>query len=315
MKKVLFALLLLLFWSGRAFAQYDSPISHYMFFPASYNPAMVGESGMVQLVGMHRINMASLDGGQVTNFGVNSPFKIKNTTHGAGLRLANRTMGSMRSYQSAYLQYAFKQHTKIGDFSLGVDLGFVNNKIDGTKVEIPSESEYHDSDDPHIPTTEVSGMAFDMGIGVLYSFKNVYVGLSYSHLTSPLVEVSDVITDAVFGTMYFTGGYDYAIPDTKLTFKPSTLLMTDFVAFDLALTASLDYNDRIWGGLSYRWANSVTFMIGANIFGGISAGFAYDLPATKRIIGTVGSFELVLEFNFELLLNKHTKKYKNVRIL
>ncbi len=286
-----------------------------MFFPAAYNPAMVGESGMIQIIGMHRINMASLDGGQVTNFGVNLPFKIKKTYHGGGFRFANRTMGSMRSYQSAYLQYAYRQHTSIGNFSLGVDLGFVNNKIDGTKVDIPSDSEYHDTSDPVIPSSEVSGMAFDMNIGALYSFKKGYFGVSYAHLTSPLVQVDDRITDKVFSTLYVTGGFQYAIPDTRLILKPSTLLMTDFAAYDWIITAHLDYNEKFWGGLSYRLLNSVTFMFGANIVGGISAGLAYDLPASKLILGTIGSFELVLEFNFEYIINKQNKKYKSIRIL
>lgn len=317
MKKVLFIFALSLFCAGKAFAQYDSPISHYMFFPAIYNPAMVGESGMIQLAGMHRINMASLDGGQVTNFGVNSPLNIKKTLHGVGFRIANRTMGSMRSYQSAYLQYAYKQKTRIGNFSLGVDLGFVNNQIDGSKVDIPSDGDYHNPNDPAIPTSEVSGMAFDMNIGAIYSFpgNKGYLGLSYAHLTSPTVELDDKIREKVFSTMYMTGGFQYAIPDTKLMLKPSALVMTDFTSYDWALTANLDYDDRIWGGLTYRLMNSVTFMVGANILGGVSAGFAYDLPASKRIIGTVGSFELMLEFNFEYVLNKGTKKYKSVRIL
>ena len=49
-------------------------------------------------------------------------------------------------------------------------------------------------------------------------------------------------------------------------------------------------------------------------FGGLSAGVVYDLPTT-RMINTVGSMELTLQYNFEILLNKHDKKYKSIRIL
>ena len=315
MKKVVLFFTFLLFFVSSVFAQFDSQISHYTFFPASINPAMVGETGMIQIIGFQRINYIGMNGGQVTNFGVNSPLRIKGTNHGLGLRFVIAEQGELYSNQNAYIQYAYKHKTSIGTFGVGVDIGFLSVGFDGTKVEMPELGEYHDSSDSKIPSGKVSGTGFDLNVGALYSFKKGFVGVSYAHVNKLSVSWDDKNTINFPGILYVMGTYGFDIPDTKLVFRPNTLLKTDFAAVDWDLGARLEYNEKLWGGLSYRIGNAVVFMVGVNIFGGLSASVAYDLPASKMILGTFGSFELLLEYNFEFLFNKQTKKYKSVRIL
>lgn len=317
MKKVVFSFLLLLFCIGKVVAQLDSQISQYTFFPAAFNPATVGETGMIQVVGMHRMDFLTMGKGvQTTNFGVNMPFTIGKSSHGAGIRFVNKLNGTFWSYQQAYLQYAYKRNTPIGKFSVGADLGFANSRIDGTKAKptTPHEDEYKEDQDPVIPNESVSGMGFDFNIGVLYSFQNGYVGISGTHLTAPKLEVDEYTTDSILMGMHVVGAYEYKLPDTKLSLKPQTLLKTDFVTYDWHFGLMLDYDEKFWGGVSYRIKNSVGVMAGLNVFGGMSIGFAYDLPITK-MVNTVGNVELVVEYNFEYIFNKHTKKYKSIRIL
>lgn len=318
MKKVISFFIFLLFFVSSVFAQFDSQITHYTFFPASINPAMVGETGMVQIVGFQRINYVGMGGGQVTNFGVNSPLRIKNTNHGLGIRFIIANQGSIFSNQNGYLQYAYKHKTSIGTFGIGIDIGFLSVGFDGTKENIGEITlgEYHDSTDEKIPTIKVTGTGLDLNIGGVYSFKKGFIGISYAHVNKLSVSWDDGKNTLIFpGIFYAMGTYGFHIPDTRLVFRPSTLLKTDFAAIDWDLGARLEYNDKLWGGLSYRFGNAVTFMVGMNVFGGLSASVAYDLPASKLITGTFGSFELLLEYNFELLINKQNKKYKSVRIL
>ena len=319
MKKVFFSFILLLFCVGKVVAQSDSQISQYTFFPAAFNPAAVGESGMIQLVGMHRLDYLNMGNGvQTTNFGFNTPFTIGKSSHGGGIRFVNKVVGTFWGYQNAYLQYAYKQETSVGKFSVGVDFGFINSRIDGSKAEpkTPSAEDdgFQQDNDPKIPASEVSGMQLDLNAGVFYTFKNGYVGISGTHLNAPSIQIDEYTTDSIFRALHVVGAYAYKIPDTKLTVKPQTLFKTDFVIYDWHLGAALEYDEKFWGGLSYRIGNTVGVTFGMNITGGLSAGIVYDLPVTK-MINTVGCAELVLEYNFEFIRNKHTKKYKSIRIL
>lgn len=324
MKKVFFIFVPLLFLGGSLYAQYDPQISLYTFFPAAINPAMVGQSDMMQVVGLHRMQYMSMNGGQTTNIGVNAPFKLGKATHGAGIRFVNRTVG-LYSNMNGYLQYAYKHKSAVGEFSFGVDVGFQSIGFDGTKVNLDSITlgEYHNlSDDKFIPTTEVSGTALDLNIGALYSFTNGYVGISYAHATQPSVTWDDYNNIKMPGMLYIMGTYGFSIPDTKLVIRPQTLFKSDLIVWNMDLGSKLEYDDRLWGGLSFSigdyyrfdFASSITFMFGMNIFGGLAAAVCYEMP-TNRMIQSIGSFEVGLEYNFQLALNKQTKKYKSIRIL
>lgn len=320
MKKVCYSFLVLLFSIAKVVAQSDSQISQYTFFPAAFNPAAVGESGMIQLAGIHRMDYLNMGKGvNTTNFGVNMPFAIGKSLHGGGVRFILKEQGTFWAYQNAYLQYAFKKQTSIGKFSIGVDFGFINSRIDGEKAEptTPHEDEsesYHDDEDNVIPQAEASGMKLDLNLGLFYSFRNGYVGISATHITKPNLDVDEFTTDSISTAMHIVAAYEYKIPDTKLVLKPHTLFKTDFVFFDWDIGAMLEYNEKLWGGLSYRIGNTVGVKAGLNIAGGLSVGLVYDLPVT-RMITTVGSAELIVQYNFEYILNKHTKKYKSIRIL
>lgn len=320
MKKVFISFLLLLFCIARIAAQSDSQISQYIFFPSGFNPAAVGETGMIQLVGMNRMDFLMMENGvNTTNFGVNMPFSIGKSSHGVGIRFVNRTLGALWAYQNAYLQYAYKHTTPIGRFSVGFDVGFINSRIDGTRA-IPSppvpdgENEYHQDNDPVIPNAEVSGMRADLNIGAIYSFEGGFVGISATHVTKPVVEIDEFTTDSILRTVHVIGAYEFRIPDTKLTVKPHTLFRTNFVFWDWHMGAIFEYDEKFWGGLSYRPRNTVGVMAGLNVMSGLSVGIAYDLPIT-RLITTAGSVELVVEYNFEFIRNRHTRRHKSIRIL
>jgi len=319
MKKVFVSFLLLLFFIARITAQSDSQISQYTFFPSAFNPAAVGETGMIQAVLMNRMDFLMMANGvNTTNAGVNMPFTIGNSSHGVGIRFVNRTLGALWAYQNAYLQYAYKRTTPIGRFSVGFDAGFINSRIDGTRAEpVPpggEESDYHEGNDPSIPSAEVSGMRADFNVGVIYSFESGYVGISATHITRPVLQLDEFTTDSILRGMHIVGAYRFRIPDTKLTVKPHTLFKTDFVLWDWHMGAIVEYDERFWGGLSYRPRNTVGVMAGLNIMSGLSVGIAYDLPIT-RLITTAGSVELVVEYNFEFIRNRHNKRHKSIRIL
>lgn len=314
MKKAVFCFSLLFLSVGSAFSQFDAQLSQYMFHNSSFNPAAVGEGDMIQIIGQHRIQWVGMPNApQTTVFSINSPVKIGNVLQGIGVKFLNDKVGLFTN-QSAHLQYAFKKKLGVGLLSVGADFGLETIGFDGSKDSIPT-GDYHNPSDPQIPKTNVKGMAFDMNLGVFYSTPKLYAGISYLHVNSPKVSWGNNIEFKQTGSMFFTGGYNLILPDSKYVLKPSTLIKTDMSSVQCDLTARMEYDNKYWGGISCRIQDAVVFLAGINISNGLSIGYSYDLPISKIITASSGSHEILVMYSFEYVFAKKHSKYKSIRIL
>lgn len=97
------------------------------------------------------------------------PFKFLKQNHGVGLVVTSETEG-LYSHLILGAQYAFKIKLWKGVLSLGIQLGMLDERFDGTQVSIPT-SDYHQATDDGIPTTELQGMSFDMSFGAWYTHR------------------------------------------------------------------------------------------------------------------------------------------------
>ncbi len=314
MKKVVISSFLFVICSSSIFSQFDVQLSQYMIHNSAFNPAAAGESDMIQITGQHRIQWIGIpNAGQTSIFSVNSPLKIADKMNGVGLRFLNETVGQFTN-QSAHLQYAYKKAIGSGTLSIGADIGFISLGFRGDSTYLP-ESDYHDNSDLQIPKAPVVGMGFDMGVGLFYSNSKYSAGLSYSHLNSTTVNWDDNIDFKINGAMYLIGGFNWNLLDSKYVLKPSTLLKTDFNSLQLDLSALVEYDDKYWGGMSYRIQDAVVILLGINIAGGLGVGYSYDLPTSEIIRVSSGSHEILLTYNFEYVFGKKTNKYKSIRFL
>jgi len=316
MKKTVFCLLLVVASIGPVFSQFDAQFSQYMFHNSSFNPAAAGEGDMIQITGQHRIQWVGMpNGGLTTVFSINSPLKIGNVNQGIGLKFLNDKVGQF-SNQSVHLQYAYKKRLGEGTLSLGTDLGFESIGFNGDSVRAISLGSYHDiAGDIQIPKTSVSGIGFDMSLGLFYSTPKYYGGISYLHLNNPTVSWGELIKFKQTGSLFITGGYNWALPNTKYVIKPSTLIKTNFSSLQLDLSGRVEYDSRLWGGLSYRLQDAVVLMAGVNIAGGLSIGYSYDIQTSKIATVSSGSHEVMVSYSFEYVFEKTKSKYKSIRIL
>ena len=213
-------------------AQFDPQIGQYMFMPASYNPAAVGDGNLMRVYGSHRMDFTGIqDAPMTTVFSFSSPFVIGKTSHGAGVRFVNDRFG-LFSNQSLYLEYAYKFRLGSGILSVGADLGFMNLSFANDSVDFAEgQDDYHQGSDDAVPNTSsgnnekgASGMGFEMGVGVYYSASSWWAGVSYGHLTNPTLELSDRTDHTVFGTMYVAGGYNWQLKNRDWMLLPSAIL-------------------------------------------------------------------------------------------
>ena len=306
-------------------AQFDPQIGQYMFMRSVYNPAAVGEGDLMRVYGSHRMQFTGImDAPMTTNFSFSSPFVIGKTSHAAGVRFMNDRFG-LFSNQSFYAEYAYRIKLGKGYLSVGADLGFINLSfaVDSVNLkdvaDLVKDHAYHNATDNAIPEASgqngVSGMGFDLGLGVYYSTPTWWAGVSYGHVTQPRLQWSDKAEVEVRGTFYAAGGYNWRLRDKKWLLMPSAMLQTDFAGWDVNLTMLAQLNNRYRFGLGYRIAGSVNILLGMDIINGLHVGYTYELPANGLIRESYGSHELYLAYGFNVLKPKRTNRYKSVRYL
>lgn len=278
------------------------------------NPAAVGEQQMIEIFGLQRLQWISIDNAPRTTFlSVHSPCSVGNSQHGGGLRLVNDEFGIFSNQQFS-LQYAYKLKLGEGKLSIGTTIGFSNIVFKGDSVHLVESDYFSPAQDPIIPTTSVSGMGLDLGLGIHYSTKDWYAGMSVLHLPEPSIELGDV-GDFFTKRLYtVSGGYNFELKNPDYKLKTSALIITDLVSWNPNVSLLLDYKDKYWGGLSGR-LDAISFLLGIRVLNGLMIGYSYDLPITTIIAVSHGSHEICLGYEFSLAFDKKNKKYKSVRIL
>lgn len=311
---LLFTIVLLLTCVSLARAQYDVRLSQYFQAKPYYNPASVGATEDLNILALARMEWVGIDGAPLSFFAMaDMPLTLGKTQHGIGVVLLTESIGLFQNTHVG-LQYAYKQKLFGGVISGGFQIGLVNQSFDGSKVEMV-ESEYHQQTDEAIPTSQVSGMGFDMNFGLFYTHKKFYAGIGMAHLIEPELQLGENAYSYIGRTYNFMGGYNIQLPNPLFELQPSVFLLTDLQSFHTDITARLEYNKMFNGGVSYRVNESVGILFGVKI-GRFQAGYAYDFPITALGQATSGSHELYVRYSLKLKKTKTGKnRHKSVRIL
>ena len=96
--------------------------------------------------------------------------------------------------------------------------------------------------------------------------------------------------------------------------RPSVFLKTDLAGWQVDLNANLVYDNRFWGGLSYRLQDAVSLLFGTELFNGLTVGYSFDLVTSALGRYGYGLHELFLSYSINVEKNR-SKKYKSVRFL
>lgn len=313
-RPLLFTIVLLLTCVSLTQAQYDVRLSQYFQAKPYYNPASVGATEDLNILALARMEWVGIKGAPLSFFAMaDMPLTLGKTQHGVGVVLLTESIGLFQNTHVG-LQYAYKQKLFGGVISGGFQIGLVNQSFDGSKVEMV-ESEYHQQTDEAIPTSQVSGMGFDMNFGLFYTHKKFYAGIGMAHLIEPELQLDENAYSYIGRTYNFMGGYNIPLPNPLFELQPSVFLLTDLQSFHTDITARLEYNKMFNGGVSYRVNESVGILFGVKI-GRFQAGYAYDFPITALGQATSGSHELYVRYSLKLKKTKTGKnRHKSVRIL
>jgi len=340
MKKIAFFILITVFLSGSHSlrAQFDTQLSNYWAAPGYYNPGAIAQTDSLDLFAINRMQWVGITNAPVSTIILaGMPYQLFGRKHGFGITMYNDRRGLFSSNVISG-QYSFKLKVLKGELGIGIQGGSITEKFDGTKVKIPVGDDF-DPNDEAIPGSEVNGTSIDASLGIFYSNKKMYAGLSVTHLLAPELELNENSILEIPRTYYFTAGYNIQLNNPLLELRPSILVKTMelssfYVEADtlvpvtkgntfkgmlnqtqLDVSMRMIYNNMFWGGLSWRKQDAVAVMLGGK-FKMIEVGYSYDYPISDIIKESWGSHEIFLRYTVDVSKKKSTKnKHKSVRIL
>jgi len=308
MKKI--AILFFVVLSGLLKAQQDPQFSLNMFNIYSVNPAFSGSYDQFNALAIQRSQWVGFDGAPVTqHLSVESPVYFLHG--GVGLSLLNDKIGQEYTRQIS-LSYAYQtkisRHSELG---LGLNFGFVDLGVDGDWI---APDGTNGSNDNSIPKMASNDVIPDLGFGLYYRKKALYVGYSITHLNQAKAVYDDAGKDFKLRRHhYLILGWEYDVR-SDLVLHPSLYVKTDQVSTQMDFNLNAKYGDHLWGGMTYRLDDALVLIAGYNINENLKFGYAYDITTSDLKSESSGSHEILLRYSFKMRPpGKLPTHYRNIR--
>jgi type IX secretion system PorP/SprF family membrane protein len=292
-----------------------------MYDHISVNPGSAGSTDMISTSLIMRQQWVGIDGAP-NNLIVNlsAPFKIGSSHHGAGLSVWYDEIAFNKDIDISG-SYAYQFSVGSGRLGLGISGSFINRQLDPDWYVPSTDPFVEPGSDGAIPQGKQSEMLFDLGFGLFYQTDELYMGISSTHLLeSEFTYKSDApaggsAKEKMVRHYYLTAGYNLPLSNPLLEFQPSVFIQSDVVSTKIDVNATLMYNKKFWGGVSYRVGSAVIGMVGLNIFNGVRVGYAYDFATSAITKFSSGSHEVMIGYSFTVGVDKIPQKYKSIRYL
>jgi type IX secretion system PorP/SprF family membrane protein len=270
------------------FGQQDTQYTQYMYNMNVLNPAYAGSKGITSIGILGRSQWVGVDGApQTVTLAIHSP--IGNQV-GLGLSVIHDEIGPVKE-DNVYADFSYTINTSDeGRLAFGLKGGF-------TFLDV-RETTMVDADPLNYPINQTSP---NFGAGVYYYTNKFYVGLSAPNFleTRHLERDGGRSSSANEQMHYFlTSGYVFDINE-NLKLKPSTMIKaTSGAPLSVDLSANLLVEERFEFGLSYRFDDSLSGMVGFNVNEDFRIGYAYDHTISSYGEFNSGSHEIMLLFDF-----------------
>ena len=312
-------------------AQQEPQFTQYMFNRVYTNPGFTGLSDGICVTGMLRQQWSGFkdyEGEKVgpETFFISIDAPVRLLRGGLSAVVSQDQIGFTKT-TVLRLGYSYIQKLGFGKLGIGAHVGFNNRVMDFSKFKPV------DSNDPLLKgvTGEQNEILIDASAGIAYVVPDqYYVGFSVNQvlgtegqeLASWSTNV-DSATSQTFlykmtldRTFYIQGGYEIAFRNSpNFALLPSAMIKFDQAAVQLDLAALLEFKEKFWGGLNYRFQDAVSIIAGMQ-YKNFKIGYSYDITTSKLgLSNTAGSHEVMLKYCFKIEGEKGRKTYRNTRFL
>lgn len=316
MRKIISFLFFIFTANLATLGQQDPQYTNNMFYRLGVNPGYAGSEEAISGIILNRYQWSGLKGAPKTLvFSADAAVDLFGVPGGLGLNIISDELGFEENVLVNF-SYAYKARLSFGVLGVGASAGFFSKSINGDWY-IPDDNlniYTPPGSDPAIPQGESSQVAFDAGIGLYLKGLNYYLGLSVTHVNEAAIKYADLASVNLKRHYYLSGGYNIKLADPLFELRPSVLVKSDLAGWQVDLNTNLVYNDRLWGGVTYRTQDAIALLMGLELLNGLKVGYSFDL--TTSAIGRYGygSHELFIGYSLDLDRNRN-RKYKSVRFL
>lgn len=293
MKRIL--TLLILLSAGILFvnAQQSPHFTQYMFNDFVINPAVAGTKDYYQIRSNHRFQWIGLTDPPLTNtlsvYGPHGKLPM-----GFGGYIYNDVTGPT---SRTGITGAYAYNVEISNdirISGGVSFGLMQYKLDGAQLTVK------DITDLAIQPVVYNSYVPDASIGFYAYADEWYAGFSVSQLLNNSLTIFDQKNglNKLKSHFYLTGGYKYEI-NRDLVAEPSVIFKATAPGiYQFDITARILYRDMIWGGLSYRFSDAASVLLGYTYEEKFYFGYAYDIGLNELRQYNSGTHEIMIGYRF-----------------
>ncbi|NRA10580.1 MAG: PorP/SprF family type IX secretion system membrane protein [Crocinitomicaceae bacterium] len=300
--------------SGNATAQQDRAMTHFMYEKMSVNPGATGINFIDGFCGtsIYRNQWDKVNGAPnsaVLNVEGNIDRWVANS--GVGIAFYHDAIAFTRQ-NTAVINYSYHiPISGLGQLGVGVGIGITSLGMN------PDWAPPQTLVDPSLPAA-FSQTKFDANFGLyLKANAGYYIGLSSTHIPGPRFTDSLVNLSAPTGLTsarhyYLMGGHtiqNISQPGDDL--EMNLFVRTDLIKTSFDLNARYFWQNKLYGGLTYRMSDAIGIMAGANIFElmdgptpprapQLTVGYSYDISVHKLSSISTGSHEMFVKFCYFL---------------
>ncbi len=300
-------------------AQQDPQFTQWFMEPASFNPAVAGNSELTCVSGTYRNQWQGLDRDPNTSMLTAHTF-VDKLKGGVLLSFYNDALGQEENTM-ARLGYAYHLEPLSNGaiVSVGLAASMFSKTLGNDWIAIDGYE-----NDTAIPNNESSSSAIDLDFGLFIRKPgSFYAGISATHLLERELEGLSINPRR---HLYFMGGYDYPLNGDYLVLRANVLAKTDFSATIQDININILWDNMVWAGISFRPGDAVAPTIGVEyatedkqrnsyskqVF---RLGYSYDATTSELSNYSDGSHEVFLSYCFKFQTIPVMNRLANPRFL
>lgn len=295
--------------------QNDITFSHYLFNPVYYNPAFVGKANVSHAILQFRSQWSgyqpSFDnsGGAPLTQALTAVIPLEGKISGVGIQATNDQLGPVNNIIVGIpLAYSFSQGNS--NLSFGVNPMIYSQVINFNLLRFVNPS------DPFNVGTRESQLLPNVSAGAAYTNnKGLTMGLSVLNINQPTFDYGlDSLSNRLLRSYSLISSYDIRITRNVLV-TPNLHFRTDATAFTFDMGGIVNYKQKGWAGLSYRYAESLSFFVGYSVLedNKLQIGYVLDYVIDEQQAKQPTSQEFYIRYNLPNLVIGGRKQVKTPR--